>query len=336
MNSLSYLTFLPKTSQLVSACSSEPDGSIRFWSLENGKLDEVISLGKKQYAHPVAVNHEGSMMAVHLLLSDRLDCYSIKEKKWLWKAKLSLFRDSPQEIAFTTDGEKIVAAGLRNIVMLDSKNGTVQQKEEKPLNDYPNYYYVPKRVFLSPSGRYLVVWQEFPVGTEGRRWTHGVVNKWVTFWDIEKKNIVGRWQKPEQGLWSAAFTHEDKEILFGSKDGYIWVWSVREQKIVREWKAYSFEVDSLIVSRNNQYVASYGATYGGGGAKIWDYSTGKLEREFKNIAFNPGEPYPMEFTSDGKYFALEKVGRLCLYDTQTWEEKWCVLSWPEDKPRKVP
>jgi WD40 repeat protein len=335
MNRLSYLTFIPKTLQLASHCGSEPEGSIRFWSLETGKLDEVIPLGKKQYARPVAVNQEGSMMAVHLL-NDGLDCYSIRENKWLWKTKLSWFRDSPEKIAFTADDGKIIAAGVRNIVVFNSKDGTVLRKEKKPLNDYPNLYHIHKRVFLSPSSRYLIVWLEFPIGIEGRRWTHSVVNKWVTIWDIEKKSAVGHWEKPEQGLWSAAFAHDDKEILFGSKDGYIWVWSVEEQRVVEKWKAYSLEVGSLIVSPDNQYVASHGADFGGGGAKVWQYPTRKLVHEFKNIAFNPVEPYPMAFTSDGKYFAIEKVGRLCLYDTQTWEEKWCVLSWPEDKQRKAP
>ena len=67
--------------------------------------------------------------------------------------------------------------------------------------------------------------------------------------------------------------------------------------------------------------------------KIWDYSTNKLLHEFVNVIssnLGMGSGYPMAFSLDGKHFALEQQGKLCLYDTQTWQEKWCVFSWPED------
>jgi hypothetical protein len=62
--------------------------------------------------------------------------------------------------------------------------------------------------------------------------------------------------------------------------------------------------------------------------KVWDYATNRQAHEFRDV--NPSHMmcsgYPMAFSPDGKYFAFERQGKLCLYETETWQEKWCVSS----------
>jgi hypothetical protein len=67
--------------------------------------------------------------------------------------------------------------------------------------------------------------------------------------------------------------------------------------------------------------------------RVWDYSSNKLIHEFIHVCFSRrpmGNDYPMAFSPDGKYFAFERQGKLCLYGTQNWQERWCAFSWPED------
>jgi predicted transglutaminase-like cysteine proteinase len=61
---------------------------------------------------------------------------------------------------------------------------------------------------------------------------------------------------------------------------------------------------------------------------IINYQTNTVVNEFNNVAMSSPAcwVYPMAFSPDNKYFAFEKRGRLCLYDTETWKEKWCVPS----------
>jgi len=66
---------------------------------------------------------------------------------------------------------------------------------------------------------------------------------------------------------------------------------------------------------------------------IWNDATNKPIHEFVNgcsSGLEMGDDYPMVFHPDGKYFAFEQQGQLCLYDAQNWQGKWCVLSGPED------
>jgi len=62
-NRLISLRFLSQTSQLVGDCNSEP-GSIRFWSLESGNLNNVIQLDDNEFSSSIAVNQDESLLAV--------------------------------------------------------------------------------------------------------------------------------------------------------------------------------------------------------------------------------------------------------------------------------
>lgn len=67
---------------------------------------------------------------------------------------------------------------------------------------------------------------------------------------------------------------------------------------------------------------------GSGYLIVYDSKTGevleKRREPFKDCPILPGCEIRSAFSPESKYFALERCGNLCLYDTQTWEEKWCV------------
>jgi len=184
---------------------------------------------------------------------------------------------------------------------------------------------------LSPSGRYIVVWQEKPPPGHhilGRL----IANQWVTMWDLQTKKQVARWRKPEYENICAAFTKDEKNILFGSSEGHIRMWSVEKQEIIRDWWVGETTVDYLQFSNDYRYLAIFGA-----GKKfhiiIFDYPEGKEVHHFQGFhcVHVEGDPFPMTFLDTSKFFAFADSDRVCVYDTKTWKEKWCVSSSADDK-----
>ena len=178
-------------------------------------------------------------------------------------------------------------------------------------------------------------------------WSSG--NIWVVVRHIEGKKIIAKQGNIQEKYknCSALFTPDEKNLVLGSMDGHVRIWSITEQKVIRGWKAYAADapvtfrnspapyfISSMVFSHDGQYLATLGFDIKSRFAiRIWEYSTNKLIREFPEVislGLSMCSEYPMACSPDGKYFAFEQQGKLCLYDTQTWEEKWCVLSWPED------
>lgn len=115
-NALERLCFIPQRDLIVGPCSSEPNGSVRFWSIDNGNLKEVLDLGRGEWATSLAVSNGGDLIAIAFLSKNETGCYSLKERKWLWK--VNWVGKAPVGIAmrFTPDDRKLVILGARHIV----------------------------------------------------------------------------------------------------------------------------------------------------------------------------------------------------------------------------
>jgi hypothetical protein len=200
---------------------------------------------------------------------------------------------------------------------------------------------------ISPSARYAAFWQGDLEHDEGW-WSSG--NIWVLVHDIETEKVIAKQGKVQEKYknCSAAFTPDEKNLVLGSMDGYVRIWSILEQKVIKEWRAYGADeepvpfrrdpspnvIDSMTFSHDGRYLATIGDLKGGSAVRIWDYTTNKMIHEFADVISSPlamCSGYPMAFSPDGKYFAFEQQGNLCLYDTQTWREEWRVPSLAEEK-----
>lgn len=252
---------------------------------------------------------------------------------------------------FTSDDKGVVAMGFDAIVTYNAKDGSVIDKLDSKSafsGDYPRF----KTSFsaLSRSSKYAAIWQGNLEHDETLDWKPNI---WVVVWDIAKKAIIGR-QEKLQSVYkncSGVFTPDERTVLLGSLDGIVREWSVLEQRTVKKWQAYGigapqqkddedtspFPLDAMSFSPDGKYLATVGLEpkifFV---VKIFDYPKNNLIHAFENVvagSLAQCHGYPMAFSPDSKYFAMEKRGQLCLYDTQTWKEKWCVYSYPEDRGR---
>jgi len=347
-NRLNTLHFVPRLEIIVGTCSSEPNGSIRFWSIGDGRLKEILDLGKREWADSIAVSNNGSLMVIGLLIKNEIACYSLTDKEWLWRVNWLDKGVVGNAMRFTPDDQKVVVVGFRNIVTYDAKTGAILQRQEDSEGFSAGLPRYRTRIeAISPSARYAAFWQGNLEHDEG--WWSSK-NIWVLVRDIEREKIIAKQGKIQEKYknCSAAFTPDEKNLLLGSMDGYVRIWSITEQKVIREWRAHwldepvSFRrsggspnaIHSMTFSPDGRQLATMGSLKGRSAIRIWDYATNKLIHEFGNVgssSLGMCSGYPMAFSPDGKYFAFEQQGKLCLYDTQTWEEKWCVPTSTEGK-----
>jgi WD40 repeat protein len=350
---LKKLHFIPQHDLIVAPCGSLPNGSIRFWSISEGKLKEVIGLDKGEWTSSLAVSNDATLIVAALfgLRTNEIGCFPLKEKKWLWRVNWVGKGVVGNAMRFTPDDRKVVVVDFKNIVTYDAATGAAVGRQEDSKGFSCGFPKHRTRInAISPSARYAAFWQGNLQHDEGL-WSSG--NIWVVVRDIEGKKIIAKQGNIQEKYknCSALFTPDEKNLVLGSMDGYVRIWSVTEQKIIGGWKAYGpdtpipfrkdpapYFISSMVFSHDGQYLATLGSDIRSGfSIRIWEYSTNKLIHEFPKVVslgLSMCSEYPMAFSPDGKYFAFEQQGQLCLYDTQNWHEKWCVFSWPEDNRMK--
>lgn len=357
---ISYIFFVPQTGQLgcshYSHYGRKDRGKITFFSIEDGEEINLILLGPRETANLIANSHDGKLIGVASsvwgegisgeLQNIGIGSYSLAENKWLWRANWQDFslqefrKDFTQDVTFTKDDKKIIAAGERSVFIYDASTGEILRKWREPLKDYPLLRFSFTRAAFTAHGRYLVIWQEYQP-SHLKDFLFGFkANREVTVWDVEQYKLVARWRKPKELYWGGTLPNQ---VIFGSPDGYIRIWSISEQKILRKWKAhwgregyepyaYSSILMALTVSQDGKYIATKGYGVDKDGKhdpvknviKIWDLETERFIHEFTGIEYGVIGKYRMVFSPDSRYFAFDQKGELCLYDTHTWEEKWCI------------
>lgn len=345
-NSLRRLFFVPHADKLLVGSSFSRPWSIRFWSLDRGDLEEVVELTEGEGALAIAVSHDGNSVAAILWRKGQsgLGCYSRKERRWLWRN--DQYADPigcpgcRYQLVFTEDNQRVIVTGAWHTAVFDAKTGQLLHKQQEPLSDYPILLRTEKGVALSRTGHYLATWHGYTSDAHDLFGLNRLrKNPSATVWDLEENRMVFTYRY-EQGrdIRCAAFSPDDREVLFGSSEGYVSVWSLAEKRLVRQWKAHAQRVSLLVISPGGRFVATRGPGTGHepySAVKIWDLaSTGLIVDLTRDREGSAGLDSPLAFSADDKYFAFERSGRLCLYETGTWKERWSVLSWPEDPWRK--
>jgi WD40 repeat protein len=343
------VAFIPQKDQIVALSSSEENGILLVWSID-GTLKQRFDFEKGVWGASMGVSNKGDSVVLGLVGRRDLMCYSLVDKSPVWKVKGVENGLGLLSISFTTDDSRVVLAGVKNIVIFDSKSGAiVERQEDSGAFSFGLPKYRTRIDRISHTGRYVAFFQG---NVEHDEAITGLKNNvWITVYDIESKKLAAKQAYVQKSYknCSADFTQDERNLILGSMDGVVRVWSIPDQKVVRQWKAYENikaptfrqmpfpnHIDSLNLSSDGRLLATIGFTGGdvGFSIRIWEYATNRKVHEFPDV-ISSGHTmcsgYPMAFSPDGKYFAFEQQGRLCLYDTQIWEEKWCVPSWPEGK-----
>lgn len=306
--------------------------TIWVWSAENGRVEDTLYFPPKGGPRAIDSNPNGDGVTAALWNPpargekyghSSIAYYSLTEKKWLWSDDWPSEFGRARRVKFSSDGLRVIGVGFKNMLVYDARIGKKLEAIGEPLKDYPLLSDSVRGSVLSPSGRYIVIWQEpAPSGHLLGRW---IANKWVTVWDLQTRKQVARWRKPEYVNFCAAFTRDEKHILFGSgidSRGHIRMWSVERQEMIRDWSLGDGVCD-MKFSEDYRYLAVYLAGEDLS-IRVYDYSNEKEVHSFRGVGSSTfGEPTPMTFFDGSDFFAFAKKDQVCVYNTKTWEEKWC-------------
>ena len=308
-------------------------GGIYFWSVKDGTLNHFVSFSKEEWPLHFDISPDGTWVAVvfyESLPGDErphgLGCYSLTEKRWLWKWKWEKdeIEGFPQAVRILPDGRRILVLGYWSIWYYDVKTGQKVHEWKNLLKEYRIWRYAARTSYLSPTGRYLIIWQEKPF--EGRvLWG---LNRYVTTWDLEVGKQISRWNKPDYESYHAVFSPDERNVIFSCKDGYLREWSIDEPRMTRQLKVNVSQftwVGPAILSSDGRFLAVKVATED---AVVFDWSRAKRLCTFDGS--RKDHTYAMAFSSDGELFAVVINRKICLYSTSTWEQKWCVDPKPPD------
>jgi WD40 repeat protein len=300
---------------------------IRILSAENGKLEDIMHFPAQEEPWSIAGRPNGTTMVVVFRKSTEkssytsIRCYSFSEKRWTWRDDWPGKFDACRKVQFTPDGLKVIVIGYKHILFYDAETGRKLEVIDEPLRDYPLLSMSVRGTVLSPSGRYVVVWQELaPPG-------HHVTGKWianrsVTVWDLQVRKQIAKWSKPEYETLCAAFTQDEKHILFGSSR--ITIWSVEKQEMIRDLHlGHAGFVPDMRFSSDYRYLALIvaGKEFV---VRVYDYVKEREVQSFGDVAApTRADSYPMTFLNGSGFFAFAKSKEVCVYDTQTWKEQWC-------------
>lgn len=323
------LVFLPDNKTLVEAGFDGQEGAIRFWSVETGSVVYSERLGWSERVNAMAGSGDGDYIAVSFFGADDIGCYSVKEKKWIWRAKWKDKSTSSVVISFSSDNQRLIVVGRKYIVEYAVKSGIIiKQLHDEGAFTAP-YASTYRLAGISSSGKYAAFWKGYP---EHHEMFPALLpkTKWIVVWDLQQEKIIADWKQRfvKNENCSAAFTPDEKYLFLGSMDGVMRKWSIEKKENVDEWKPFLSRIETVMFSSKGRFLAMDGSdasTSGGPGVKIRDMTINKDVHVFRNVGGNRSvcEPYPMAFSKDESLVALKQENNLCLYETSHWNNKWC-------------
>jgi hypothetical protein len=328
-NNLHFLFFLSKFNVLVSDFQGKNNDrdELIYWNVENGEKEIVHQFDSGESINYLAVSHDEEKLAVITsLLNDSknhqyIGLFNVRDKKWIWKIPAE---DYYYSALWFIKGEKLIGAiGAGNVYLIDVETGTVIKKHHSILNDYYNSNSVLRQVRINQDGHLFVVWQQpFDRGDNYMPWLSPKGSKMVAVWDVLGDTMVSSFERSGRGFTDAAFTLRGDTIIFVSPDSIVSLWSGNKKEL---------EIKTVGIANYTILTENYIAL-GKKDLQIMNYPSFEplvMMKGFMN-SYRLFSKMPFVFSDDEKLFAVERLGKLILYNVVTWKEKWNVWTNPQD------
>ena len=257
---------------------SRHDNATRIWNLQTGKVVDRIDVKGSDLAF--------SMDGKQLLIGG-----SSTNSTWLWDLDRHRFQFifPGRSAQFSTDGTKVLAGDIRQIVLWDLRTLKQLRRIECPFS---RYFFDSMQ--LSKDGRQvLVACSDYVVRT----------------WDTQTGALIKEFQGHTSYLVGASFSAKDESVVSGAMDGKILVWDVASGQILRTISCKG-PVEGILVSPNGRK----GLALSGQEVAFVDIEQGKILEHYSN--FRPENE--AAFSPDCKTFVVLRES-IEVYDT--WNGK---------------
>jgi RNA polymerase sigma factor (sigma-70 family) len=290
------------------------DCIIRFWDPVTGK-ELQRTLAHQDAIWKVAFSPDGKLLATAswdktVRLWDRFTGNEIRQLKG--------HQESARCVAFSPDG-KILASGSNDQTIrlwaVESGKETRCLKGENRI----------KSVAFSPDGKLLAcAGGEDLIGGEQAEQAlaeQPVGPGEVRLWDVATGRQVLRWQSPQGGVQSVAFSPDGKWLAAGGNDSMVHFWDIASGREVRRSQAHQSAIQSIAFSPDGKVLASAGLD---GMLALWNVTKWDPEDPGEQVRAFKGPPGPilgLAFSPDSKTLATAHwpfSGRSTVDDPPDW------------------
>jgi WD40 repeat protein len=123
----------------------------------------------------------------------------------------------------------------------------------------------------------------------------GAGDGYARVWDVEKQELIRRFQVDGFEAMSVAFAPDGQVVVTGSDTGIVQLWDMATRKELRRFVGHNAAIRSVVLSPDDKYVltASEDQT-----ARLWDIQTGA---ELRRFVGHSGAVLTASFSPNGSY-----------------------------------
>jgi WD40 repeat protein len=245
--------------------SGSRDGTVRVWSLKEGKLLRTMKAHKRA-VESVAISQDGQT-----IVSGSSDG-TVR----VWNTRGKLLRtlvghqNAVESVAISPDGQTIVSGGYDQTVRVWDINSTV------PLKTLEGHDAIVRSVAISPDGQTIVSSSE---------------DRTMRVWSLEE-GILFHIIKTDAIVRSVAISPDGQTIVSADYGGMVRVWSLEEGTPLRSF--HDGQARSVAISPNGQTIVSSGYD---SIVRVWSFEEGKLLRRLEG---HDGEVQSVAISPDGQ------------------------------------
>lgn len=293
------------------------------WDKLTGMRETICYHGDDTYIGNMDVSDNNKYVICSAFRKDLiyLRCYSIEEKKLLWQIKNY---DQIDEVYFIDNDKKILGVGKNAVYIVDTETGKEIYEWEEVRDKFPQTNSIETWFYMSGSKKYFVIWQ--------KQHRLGLVDLFrktadtkMSIWDIENRKIVCTQELSGKVFNTACFSDDDKLVYLGDEDGLA-IWNLSENKISRTKINYC--INGILLNKANNWIMICAERKDNHKDELQIYRN--LE-EYPIKIIYPFTARPIRYnkfsvgvSKDGRYLAIERIGKMFMYDTKTWKVLWSV------------
>lgn len=268
------------------------DGFPRVWDLKNGQVNNVIPLDPNDGITIVHASHDGNW---YLRNSTRKNLKVYKRGKSVPEYQIQIEETTACIPVFSKDDQYFYINDKKNLRCFELKSGKEIYKSEvegeisAPVFDNQNKMLLTRMggTFVKNS---IVIWDAFTGKLIQTIDTNGEVNSaefskdgnfifakcddyLIKSFDVKTGNELSSLIVSEQKYWSFTQLPDQERIVSWHDEGDIKLWSIKDQKLIKSWKAHDDIIKRVNFSNDGKYFVSTSSDYT---AKIWNSSDGSL------------------------------------------------------------